>query len=653
MLKNINISSRAQLNIYLFDDFFFFVHVNYAYIKTPDILDWDATSHMQGQRPQRSNSLLFEGLTFTTTNLTSKEKSHVAEIVSFMGGKLDNNLTSETKVLVVGSLETAKTRYCLTNRTDVTLLYPDDLYEIYKRFKEKNIPEPALQILDDYPWPIFDATLFCLSRLRDVSNPCFEKNYITKLIHHFGGKAISSLTPKVKYLITEKKEGKRYESAVEWNIPAIHPRWIIDCCNCQRILDPRLYDISKVKLENIGKNAYVSHRNVVDYGTLVNNPIYKQVSTLNKSGSNETHLAVNPSISNSTLFSGFIFTYFGFNEQQTKKLSDVLKENGAEIQEEYDLTVMYVIVPSTCVFDNIPEHIKMSQGTSDTRIVNEWFIERCLHYGKIMYDSWSSPPRYLNLNYQLKIHITGFSEMEHLHITKLIRNLNLTFSMELTEDCDFLVANLTSLGLTKSNSPQLFKYKCPDILTSKSNMSTSNITLTKKKINSAKNWDIPVVSLAFIWEISQTGILPHILDTKWCIFAPRSMRPASNFLSYARSLSGGTFRTQNPNTQEESLGSTKYQNTQNSDIQSKNQPDSTSRVPVPLPSPRKSSPKKWPKLIGTASESQLKSISMPMDDDYDFRSARRTLFSEDKERKVIEFEDDFGDDLPVFKKRRL
>ncbi|KGK38229.1 hypothetical protein BOH78_3470 [Pichia kudriavzevii] len=131
------------------------------------------------------------------------------------------------------------------------------------------------------------------------------------------------------------------------------------------------------------------------------------------------------------------------------------------------------------------------------------------------------------------------------------------------------------------------------------------------------------------------------------------MRPASNFLSYARSLSGGTFRTQNPNTQEESLGSTKYQNTQNSDIQSKNQPDSTSRVPVPLPSPRKSSPKKWPKLIGTASESQLKSISMPMDDDYDFRSARRTLFSEDKERKVIEFEDDFGDDLPVFKKRRL
>lgn len=231
-----------------------------------------------------SNNLLFDGITFTTTDLSSEEKLRVNDMIAIMGGKIKNDLTNNTNILVVGNINTPKTKYCLKYRTDVTLLYPEDLNDIFKRFKEKHIPPLTIQILDDYPWPIFNSCLFCLSRLRDVDNPCYEKTYITKLIEHFGGKSIASLTPKVTYLITDKREGKRYESAIDWKINAIHPKWIIDCCKCQRILNPALYDISTIGTPSqIGLNAYKKCRNVIDYGSTKNNPFYSKLEkSINK-----------------------------------------------------------------------------------------------------------------------------------------------------------------------------------------------------------------------------------------------------------------------------------------------------------------------------------------------------------------------------------
>lgn len=622
-----------------------------------------------------SNNLLFDGITFTTTDLSPEEKLRVNDMIAIMGGKIKNDLTSNTNILIVGNINTPKTKYCLKYRTDVTLLYPDDLNDIFKRFKEKHIPPLTIQILDDYPWPIFNSCLFCLSRLRDVDNPCYEKTYITKLIEHFGGKSIASLTPKVTYLITDKREGKRYESAIDWNINAIHPKWIIDCCKCQRILNPALYDISTIENPSqIGLNAYKKYRNVIDYGSTKNNPFYSKLQkSINKLDSTSKE---NQKLKNNGLFKGFIFSYFGFTKEQSFKLIKVLKENGAEIQDEYDSSVTHVILPSFFTYNNIPEKILKLDDITDSKKVNEWFIERCLYYNKICNDSWSIIPKYLHSDYKLKIHITGFVGIEYLHITKLINYLNLTLEPQLTQNCDFLVANLASLGLNKLNSPQLFKYKFSDILDSKTDTKASSASLTKRKINSAKKWNIPVVSLSYIWELSQKGVLPPVIDAQWCIFAPRSLKPASNFLEYARSLTGPSFhndldlsegKSDNNGTEEE------MQNINNGNDKDGNVGipggDSFSRIPVPLPSPRKNSTKKWPKIVGTASESQLKSLTSDNmnfnedhdenDSEYNFRGKRKLMFGNlddeniKKPLKFLEFDDDFEiEDIPVFKKRR-
>ncbi|GAV29296.1 hypothetical protein PMKS-002778 [Pichia membranifaciens] len=543
-------------------------------------------------------------------------------------------------------------------------------------------------IVDDYPWPIFNSCLFCLSRLREVGNPCYAKNYITKLIDHFGGKSIASLTPKVTYLITDKREGKRYESALDWKINAIHPKWIIDCCNCQRILDPSLYDISRIhNSAAIGKNSHKKYRKVVDYGSVKNNPLYGSLESEVTRIDRANEITKSSTIEDCKgLFKGLIFSCFGFTASHATKLSTILKENGAEIQEEYDLSVTHVIIPSSFTFDEVPATVLALQNISDSRIVNEWFVERCLHYEKLCNDSWSIPAKKLRLDYKLKIHITGFTEMEHLHISKLIKHLNLTLQTKLTEECDFLVANLSSLGLNDANSPQLFTYKFHDILNSKTDIKTASVSLTKKKINSAKKWNIPVVSLAFIWELAQTGVLPHVLDTQWCIFAPRSLRPASNFLEYARSVSGGLFHKVVEPMNEEADHSEKYsfdlKNSDDDDVDddddnNNNNSDkrirlgaegSHTKLPVQLPSPRKNAAKKWPKLVGTASESQLKSaaaaaaaaaIDDEEDENYNFKGKRRLVFASDRgsntknPQSYVEFEDDFGlEDIPMFKKRK-
>lgn len=631
-----------------------------------------------------NDRILFQGFTFTMTDLSKKEKAQISNIIATMGGKVKEHLTTDTNVLIVGNINTPKSQFCLKNRNDVTLLYPDDLYDIFKRFKEKSIKNLTIQILDDYPWPIFHSCLFCLSRLRDVDNPCYDKDYITKLIEYFGGKSISSLTPRVTYLITDKREGKRYESAIDWKIHAIHPKWIIDCCKCQRILNPALYDISVIKNSNeIGNNAFKEYRNIIDYGSTKNNPIYNSII----SEKNKNKDDINNIKNNLLLFKGLIFSCFGFTSIQLNKLIEILKLNGAEIQEEYDLSVTHVLIPSTFTFDQIPEKVVKLMDISDSKIINEWFIERCLFYKKICTDSWSLPPKYLRLDYKLKIHITGFIGIEHLHITKLIKNLNLTIQTELTKDCNFLLANLLSLGLNKSNSPQLFKYEFNDILNSITTINTSSTNLTKKKINSAKKWNIPVVSLAFLWELSQRGVLPQVLDTKWCIFAPRSLKPASNFLEYARALTGPSFREElgecdNGNDANNDNYNNESQNDKQDDKDTAKDndsygvsipvvSDSYSKVPAQLPSPRKNAAKKWPKLVGTASESQLKSMDDNLNiknftkddyddnDEYNFKGKRRLAFDNTKNGKskdtgrYLDFDDDLGvEDMPIFKKRR-
>lgn len=483
------------------------------------------------------SSRVFDGTFYTTTGLSGLEKEKISNILDPLGANYVSSLNTKVTVLIVGSMTTEKMKYCLEKRKDVTFFHHSNINKLFDLIKSStsdennnnnNIIKIDRTLFDCYfPWLIFEGKSFCLVRLSETDSPFYEKIYITNLIKHFGGEVTSSLSERTDYLITILTNGTRFHTALDWGKPVLHPKWVIDCCNCSRILDFESYDISKYDnpslIENLNFQSFTRLVGI-DYGKTRNNYLFPKTNLRTVKSKND-------------LFKGFVFSYLDFNDGQISKLLKVIKQYGGEISidnEKDSKNISFILVPS-----DKPRRIINDDG----KIVNEWFIERCIHYDKIIIDSWSTPRPFLNLKYKFKVHITGFGPIEHSHLKKLITNLNLTFSDELTNDCNFLIANLSLLGLTTINSPQLYKYKFKDILTSRSKISIKP-DLTKRKINSAKKWDIPVVSISFIWELSEIGVLPDVLDSKWCIFGPQSVKTATNFLEYARSVSSGTFQTQ-------------------------------------------------------------------------------------------------------------
>lgn len=466
------------------------------------------------------------GAYYTTTGLDASEKAKFRAVLDGFGAHYLNNLQTSVTILVVGRGKSQKLKHCMEKRDNLTYLH----YSHIKKLTEllNNDTDVDRAFLDRlFPWPIFKDKLLCPMRLLDVDTPVYEKAYLINLIEHFGGKVSSNLSDSTNYLVTVSPYGGRFTAAVEWGKPVVHPKWVIDCCNCSRLLDTGPYIITKYQnpkdVARVGMPSF-ARSGAIDYAKVRDNYLFSPA----------TQQALS---SPKGLFEGFTFSYLNFTKDQEDKLCLVIKEHGGEVNEEADIkNVAFMLVPST------EQRQILSQRFAD-KILSEWFIERCLHYNRIIIDSWSIPRPFLQLKYKFKVHITGFGPMEHAHLRKLIINLGLIFSQELTSDCNFLVSNLALLGLTRFNSPQLFNYKFNDLLTSR-NKATIDPINTKRKINSAKKWDIPVVSIAFIWELSQLGVLPDVLDPTWCIFAPQSLKPAPNFLEYARSISSGTFQTQ-------------------------------------------------------------------------------------------------------------
>ena len=74
---------------------------------------------------------------------------------------------------------------------------------------------------------------------------------------------------------------------------------------------------------------------------------------------------------------------------------------------------------------------------------------------------------------------------------------------------------------------------------------------SKNKINAAKNWSIPIVSIAYIWEILERStpstihnlVLPDICDLLWCLFAPNNTAKPKTLLDYIKNLSNDSFET--------------------------------------------------------------------------------------------------------------
>ncbi|ODV96919.1 hypothetical protein PACTADRAFT_48708 [Pachysolen tannophilus NRRL Y-2460] len=566
-------------------------------------------------------------------------------MIKSMGGEHFNHLMSDVNYLIVGDRDTEKYRYSVRNRADIKFIRPNAILKIHEAWISGD--DSSINI-DDYLLPIFDHLNICLSRLNNhsmkqkiielveqnggsitdsltVNNHCVitnekkGKRYDKALIWQIPTVGpiwiYDSIKRKAalefKYYDISKLETSEIgkESCLVWE--KLENFNNIDIKTNKRKLNQDNNDITTLKIPKKRENNLwgdIMGNVRPPSKKIIENKIWDEVNINNNNEEEEekfenltTKSNINRPIQEeqdqqiSQLFLGFNFAIYGYDEW--KKISTLIKvirshcgevsvspENDDKILLN-DQTITHFLIPSTFEISKLPQKFLEFINKYDIKLITEWFIERCLHYNEIKYDKWILPIKNINLKFNLKICISGFSGIELLHIVKLIKLLGCEYCETLNSSRDLLIINLSIIGLNAKNSPKLFSYKYPEIISCKS--IKTGITSTKNKINACKNWHIPIVSVAYLMEIGDQGELPELLDYRWCIFAPK-------FYEKTRNITGNINNKLNNNISENLLNEQIEQKLENENLNV-----------IKIPSPLQKNRKNWGRIIGRAKESQF------------------------------------------------
>lgn len=550
-----------------------------------------------------------QGLSFCCTSIPTKERDVIVSRIQILGGNHFSDLMSDVKYLIVGDRNTEKYKFCVKFRNDIVFLQKNSINLLYNDWLngESNLNVNNLKL------NIFENLSICLSRIEtnDSHNSILTKlphrqtadfnliynlGSLSDIIIKNGGQVTNSLSKSTNFLVTTNRIGKKYNKSLEWKIPVLHPVFIFDSLLRRACLNPSDYLLNDIE-NSINLNGYkfwnqqpqptsktsIRKSNSI-WNSIMNEENFRAASTTDENDWQEESLNLSPmkatvteEPTKLTLFANLSFLVIGFNKNQLFLLKSVIHSHGgktSDVTEEKNIT--HILLPfknghqSASMINLLNSELQV-QLLQDKKIivVTEWFIERCVFYNRIVDDNWGKPiTGLIKADTKLKICVTGFTGIELLHLKNLINHLGFHFCESLTSSRDLLVININLFKSTLLNSsPQLFSYKYGDILdcpTYSNSSKSHDISLisSKNKINAAKKWNIPIVSIAYIWEMMvQTStqnasvlVIPDILNLNWCLFAPKtsetdqtSVSPSvSSRTSISPSVSQSKFKPPSP-----------------------------------------------------------------------------------------------------------
>lgn len=224
-----------------------------------------------------SNSKPFGDLKFCCTSVPSGLRLDISSKIKSMGGIYCNNLMSDVNVLIVGDRNTDKYRFSAQKRFDIVFIKPEAIVELHEKWisgenilnlssaatmSSKTLASGYLRFIPRMP--IFEGLTICLSRIPSPSNNSGgsgggkvpSKAELAEIINLNGGNSTDSLTIHTSFLITTERSGKRFEKAIEWKIPVVHPNWVTDSLRRGASLESDYYNVTLFKdYSKIGKGA--------------------------------------------------------------------------------------------------------------------------------------------------------------------------------------------------------------------------------------------------------------------------------------------------------------------------------------------------------------------------------------------------------------
>lgn len=539
----------------------------------------------------------FQGITFCPTGFDDESCSrNISKKIVKLGGLFNRDLTLQVNVLVIGKTkDTKKYKFAVRYRHDITFVSTGSVELIYQRWLAGEDLSGALDLLRArYSLPPLDGVYVFIGRVNDhictlrrLEQLCHLQGCFKCDSTHFTKDCQTKNQGTLVVFVSDSLDGIRVKAAMELGIPIIHPKWVLDCYKRNALLefDP-YYLLESIEpgtaLDQIGIDSCNCWDSLAEPVSVIRNPTTNSVTRTNprikfkpqgdKLWKRALSNAPQPSfpsptivpestkppegeaeISNSKknfalhhIFQDITFNIDSrFSERHARILQKVIEQHAGILSKD---SAQYHIIPSNLPFEDVDP-----QG-----VVTEFFIERCLHYKKLIDppDSWCRPflhslsvklkpsPLLLHDNKSnfLKIAITGFRGVELLHLTKILKTVE-PIGIKLTEylnsSTDLLLINLSSLPSIPTSHP-LWKNKYGDLFhlqakeddTSKTSNQVFRNSM-KRKIEFVKQkHSIPVVTPAFLMSLLAHSSNLHcsekhtvyLNNINWCIICPRGTR---------------------------------------------------------------------------------------------------------------------------------
>ncbi|CAR29707.1 hypothetical protein ZYGR_0AD03910 [Zygosaccharomyces rouxii] len=540
----------------------------------------------------------FQGITFCPTGFNDESCSrNISKKIVKLGGFFNRDLTLQVNVLVIGKTkDTKKYKFAVRHRQDIIFVSTESVESIYQRWLAGEELSGALDLLRSrYSLPPLDGVYVFIGRVDDqictlqrLEQLCYLQGCFKCNSTHFTKDCQTKSQGTLVVFVSDSLDGIRVKAAMELGIPIIHPKWVLDCHKRNALLEFDPYYLLETiepgtTLDQIGINSCDCWDSLAEPISVIRDPTTNSVTRTNPrikfkpqgdklwrramsnapqlSLSSPTSAPITPQLPKEEIEESnlhekdstvhYIFQDITFNidskfsQHHATILQKVIEQQAGILSKD---SAQYHIIPSNCPIEGIDSH----------GVVTEFFIERCLHYKKLIDppDSWCKPfLRSLNVILKpsqsllhdnksnfLKVSITGFKGVELLHLTKILKimePLGIKFTEYLNSSTDLLLINLSSLPSIPTSHP-LWKNKYGDLfhLQAKEDekSKTSNQVFRnsmKRKIEFVKQkHSIPVVTPAFLMNLlahssglhSSEKSTVYLNNINWCIICPRGTR---------------------------------------------------------------------------------------------------------------------------------
>ncbi|KAL3232503.1 DNA replication regulator DPB11 [Nakaseomyces bracarensis] len=440
------------------------------------------------------------------------------------------------------------------------------------------------------------------ANVKELEELCSHMNCCKCISKHFMSDAKRKFAGKQVVFITDEPHGVRVEAARKDGIPVIHQKWLLDCYKRNATLqyDPYYLLEFAVHIEDfkeIGRDSCDCWDDLDNFNVITNNSrlipeedeeevlrkksvskrlkphgdkLWQKVMNKDAPGTSN-HLSTSalendiPIIKeeedrfdSNAIFTGIKFqVHKSFKEEHSMILRKVILQNGGDTVEESESSRCILVLPSSKPLDELNEMIDEQKHT----VVTEFFIERCLHYKKLLLpiDCWSSPFMATNnfkilcnrksnkLGDPFVVSITGFSGVELLHLVKMLKALEpmgIKYSEYLDKSTDLLLVNLAVLPSITKTHPLWNNYymdlfnECAISQTHTNQVFRNSL---KRKIQYIKeDHCIPMATPGFIVEIFKQskklvdgqageGIRILLNNIHWLVLAPRGKKADFEF----------------------------------------------------------------------------------------------------------------------------